>query len=613
VTRGWTEGTGWEFWPDTSYVPDGATWTLASPGNAWTTPGGDFDATVVGQITLPAGTGNGWVSLDATATVRAWIEQGVPNYGLLLRPLSGDYTYHYYYSRNYSTPNLRPRLVVTYTVGVVTATPTATSIPPTSTPTKTPTPARTGAPPTYGFVYLPLIMKDWSPPTPTPTPTSTTVIPAGLIQPTDLVYQGAFRLPGGDTPPQTFAYGGNAMTFNPDGDPANTDPYPGSLFVMGHDRIAYGGLPDGNQVAEVSIPVPAIAANPANLPQAAFIQGFHDVAAGYFTQLEEIPKVGMQYLNHPATGPKIHLAWGQHLQPQDEPSHAWFNPTLATPNLQGVWFIGYQNLYSTNGYMFDIPTSWADAHAQGRYLATGRMRDGGQGGMGPTLFAYRPWLPDGSPPASGAHLAETTLLLYENAYNTEEIIRCLNGYQHPDEWEGGAWITTPSGKQAVLFAGTKSNGTKYWYGYIHPDGPQYPCVDAAVTDFVTCRRADGSSCPPEDFTGCCDDEQGTCVSYRGWWSTRFDAQFILYDPADLVRVAAGEIESWEPQPYASLDIDEHLYLDPPEWDLIVLGWDVQRRYRIGDVAYDRKNALLYVLELYADEARPVVHVWRVEG
>jgi len=613
VTRDWVEGTGWELWPDPSYVPDGATWTLASPGTAWMTPGGDFDAAIVGQVTLPVGMANGWVSLDATAAVRAWVEGGMPNYGLLLRPLSGDYTYHYYYSRNYGTANLRPRLVVNYTVGVVTVTPTATSAPPTSTPTRTPTPTGTGTPPAYHFIYLPLIMKDWPASTPTPTPTSTTVIPAGLIQPTDLVYQGAFRLPGGDTPPQTFAYGGNAMTFNPAGDPANTDPYPGSLFVMGHDRMAYGDLPDGNQVAEVSIPVPAIADNPADLPQVAFIQGFHDVAAGYFTQLEEIPKVGMQYLNYPATGPKIHLAWGQHLQPPDVPSHAWFNPTLDSPNLQGVWFIGYQDLYSTNGYLFDIPASWADAHAQGRYLATGRFRDGGQGGMGPALFAYRPWLPDGSAPPSGTHLVETTLLLYENVYNTPDFVRCLDGYQHADEWEGGAWMTTPSGKSAVLFAGTKSTGTKHWYGYINPLGPEYPCVDQHVTDFDTCRMADGSSCPVEDYAGCCDEEQVTCVSYRGWWSTRFDAQFILYDPAQLAQVAAGAIESWEPQPYTSLDIDEHLYLDPPAGDQVALGWGNQRRYRIGAVAYDRENALLYVLELYADGGKPVVHVWRAEG
>jgi hypothetical protein len=100
----------------------------------------------------------------------------------------------------------------------------------------------------------------------------------------------------------------------------------------------------------------------------------------------------------------------------------------------------------------------------------------------------------------------------------------------------------------VLFAGTKGTGTKYWYGYIHPDGPDLPCVDNEVTDFVTCRMADGSSCPPEDFGGCCDEGAGTCVSGRGWWSTRFDAQFILYDSTDLACVAVGELEPWQPQP-----------------------------------------------------------------
>jgi hypothetical protein len=204
------------------------------------------------------------------------------------------------------------------------------------------------------------------------------------------------------------------------------------------------------------------------------------------------------------------------------------------------------------------------------------------------------------------------LLKYASTLETEAPARCLRSYQHPDEWEGAAWIGSPSGRQAVVFAGTKGTGTRYWYGYVHPDGPEKPCVDAAVTDFVTCRLADGTACPRSDFGGCCDEAAGTCVSYRGWWSTRFDAQLILYDPAELARVAAGEMEPWEPQPYAAVDIDERLYLDPPEWDLINLGRGDQRRYRIGAAAGDRENGFLYVLELYADGARPVVHVWRVE-
>jgi len=105
---------------------------------------------------------------------------------------------------------------------------------------------------------------------------------------------------------------------------------------------------------------------------------------------------------------------GQHLQPDPpDASHAWFDPNLAVPNLRGTWFIGNQSLYSVNGYLFEIPADWANAHASNRYLGTGRYRDGGWSGMGPALFAYRPWTDErGTPPPTGTHLPETTLLLY---------------------------------------------------------------------------------------------------------------------------------------------------------------------------------------------------------
>jgi hypothetical protein len=423
---------------------------------------------------------------------------------------------------------------------------------------------------------------------------------------------GAFRLPDGDdTPPETFAYGGSAMTFNPQGDPSGPqDGFPGSLFITGHDRLPYGELPDGSQVAEVSIPVPVESADPAGLNQAGFLQEFHNVAEGAFVGLDEIPRIGMQYLDTPAIGAKIHLAWGQHLQP-DPPaaSHAWFDPNLSAPDMRGTWFIGNQSLYSVNGYMLEIPADWADRHIGGQYLGTGRFKDGGWSGMGPALFAYRPWVDDrGTPAAPGTHLEESVLLHYASSENTLAIEQCLRGYQHPDEWEGGAWLTTGTGKSAVLFAGTKGTGAKYWYGYINPAGPAHPCVDGAfVGQFTVCRLADGTPCPNADLTECAGH-----TSYRGWWSSRFDAQFILYDPADFVRVTAGALAPWEPQPHDSLDIDEHLFLNPAGIEPDMLGMGDQRRYRIGDVAYDRTNGLLYVLELFADGARPVVHVWQVQ-
>ena len=432
----------------------------------------------------------------------------------------------------------------------------------------------------------------------------------------DFTYLGAFRLPGGEDKPQTFAYGGSAMTYHPAGDHGGSgDGFPGSLFIMGHNRQPYGELPNGNQVAEVTIPRPVQSANVAALNQAAFLQGFTDVAAGRFSTLDEIPRTGMQYLNTPATGARIHLAWGQHLQDGEDTqvaSHAWFSPTLSTPNFQGAWWIGNQSLYSVNGYMMDIPTAWADSHAGGRPLATGRYRDGGWSGMGPALFAYKPWTGSGTPAAPGTRLSEEVLLLYAKSNETENIEQCLNGYQHADEWEGGAWITTADGRSAVLFAGTKGTGAKYWYGWINPAGPQYPCVETEfLGQFPLCRLADGSWCPGypdgDDWAGC------SHTSERGWWSSSFEARFILYDPDDLASVASGAISSWQPQPYATISINDRLFKNPDGVDIDALGTGVQRRYRIGDVAYDRANNLLYVLELFADGAKPVVHVWRIGG
>ena len=431
-------------------------------------------------------------------------------------------------------------------------------------------------------------------------PTPFAAPPSGdLLGPDDFTYLGAFRLPGGDDPPRTFAYGGNAMTFNPDH---------GTLFVMGHDRVAYGAVPDGNQVAEISVPEPVNSRTLDDLPTAEFRQGFHNVLADRFTDLDEIPRVGMAYLDHPATGPKIHLGWGQHLPPDTSvPTHGWFTPDLANSDVHGVWFIGNQDFNSVNGYLFEIPAAWADAHAQGRVLATGRYRDGGWSGMGPALFTYRPWEDDGSPPPSGTRLEETVLLHYATSEETDAIERALNGYQHPDEWEGGAWLTMRSGKSAVILAGTKATGAKYWYGWANPAGPDLPCVEVKLVDqFTLCRLADGTPCPPEDLKGC-----NRHNDYRGWWSTHFDAQIIFYNPDDLAQVAAGTLEAWNPQPYATLDLDDYLYLNPPAWELDNLGRGDQRRMRIGDVAYDRERGRLYVLELFADEAKPVVHVWQV--
>lgn len=411
-------------------------------------------------------------------------------------------------------------------------------------------------------LYLPLILKSEAAPPEEPTPG-----PAGLIQPSDLAYRGAFRLPdvaGPDEESWTWAMWASALAYHPLGDPAGPDDgYPGSLFGTGHDWKQW--------VSEVSIPVPVVSAGKdvAELNTADTIQAFDDVTGDLFSYME-MPRVGLAYL--PPQGAqvagKLYFAWAPHLDDgATNPSHGWCGLDLAHPQPAGPWRIGDYWNYVTGDYLFDIPAAWAAAHTPGLTLATGRYRDGGQGAQGPALLAIGPWN-EGNPPPAGGTLPATPLLIYSAVTDGEQHI--VDNYHHSDEWTGGAWLTAKDAA-AVLFVGTKGTG-ECWYG----------CADGTVWE---------PPYPPE-----CPDGSG-----RGWWSSGFVAQFLFYDPADLAAVAGGQMPAWQPQPYAVLNVDEVLYHVA----------DSQQKYHLGAAAFDRARGLLYVLEVLADDDRPLVHVWQV--
>jgi hypothetical protein len=389
----------------------------------------------------------------------------------------------------------------------------------------------------------------------------------GLLLPSDLTYLGAFRLPGPDD--AGWAWGGSAMTYYPHGDPGGpADGTPGSIFGTGHDHTQY--------VSEISIPVPILSPDKDvnDLNTATTLQDFADVRGHLFDRLYwEIPRAGLAYLPRQGdqTTDKLHFCWGVHMQEGDSgASHGWCELDLSNPQSAGAWRIGGYWNYVTADYLFDIPQAWADAYTPGMYLATGRFRDGGQGAQGPSLIAYGPWN-EGNPPAPGSTLPAVPLLLYGNVYESNPP--SMNDYHHSDEWSGGAWLTA-GGKSAVIFAGTKGQGD-CWYGFadgtVWPDEPPYPE-------------------PPPD-------------GERGWWSTRFVGQILFYDPSDLAAVIRGEMETYEPQPYAALDVDPYLYHVQSERE-----W-----YHLGAASFDRERGLLYVFEPRGDGDKPLIHVWRAEG
>ena len=407
-------------------------------------------------------------------------------------------------------------------------------------------------------------------------------LPSNLIHPDDVVYRGAFRLPEGSSG-SNWEYSGYAMTCYPEGDTGGPDDgYPGSIFGLGHDHQQY--------VSEITIPAPIISPgrNLDELNTADTLQEFGDITGGLFGELE-IPRAGLEYLppqGSQETG-KLHFCWGQHLQFELVPSHGWSELDLASPQTAGTWYLSDHPNHITNDYLFEIPQAWADANTPGLRLATGRFRDGTWSGLGPALLAYGPWT-EGDPPATNATLqAVTVLLLYGIPVSGNPEISVsqemrMTTFSEPDEWSGGAWLTAGD-RSAVIFAGTKATG-RSWHGFAN--GVEYPTdgdPDEEVPDV-----------PPWPYDS------------RGWWSEDIAAQIIFFNPDDLAQVARGAMESWEPQPYASLEIDDYLF-DP--------GFDHERakRYPVGAISFDRERGLLYLFERRADEEKSLVHVFGIEG
>jgi hypothetical protein len=300
--------------------------------------------------------------------------------------------------------------------------------------------------------------------------------------------------------------------------------------------------------------------------------------------VEYLPAQGEQ------TRDKLHFCWGQHFQ-GDEASHGWSELDLSKSQPAGPWhFSGYTN-YVSNDYLFEIPESWANAYAQGKRLATGRFREGVWGGFGPALFAYSPWN-DGNPPESNSTLsAVTPILLYGVQepgmidISTSESMK-MDLYSEPDLWTGGAWLTSGD-MSAVIFVGTKAIGD-YWYGFANGVVWPYDCAD--------------------DDTPPCPDVPEWPYSDRGYWADQIESRIIFYDPADLAAVSIGEMETWEPQPYASLCIDDYLF-NP--------GYDYERGKRqiLGACAFDRTNGILYILErmVATDDEKSIIHVWKINN
>lgn len=398
---------------------------------------------------------------------------------------------------------------------------------------------------------------------------------AQLINPSDLEYLGAFRLPNSSNGVSwNFAggayYGGGDMTYYPEGDPNGpADGYPGSIYGIGK-------YSDDIRISEFNIPTPVISQSKdvQDLNTAETLQGFQDIRSFDLTgntsaigSVEYLPVQGSQ-----ETG-KLYYSWAEYFQfSGGYLSQSWSELNLSNPQIQGGWYLGdglIPHNMSVGGYMFAIPKNWADIHTPGKYLITGRYSTLSFG-AGPSMHAYGPWN-EGNPPPRETQLKYTTLLQYGNNSNQ------LNDYTPEDRWYGGAWLTSDN-NSAVIIAGVKALGN-VWYGY--SDGTlETDCMHSS----------------PPGLIDCSDKGQ------RGWKADDYEGRIMFYNPDDLADVVNGNIQPYTPQPFAILDVDDYLYHGSD---------DDYEQHRLGGVSFDRANGKLYIFELFGDGDKPLIHAWQL--
>ncbi|MCI0495202.1 T9SS type A sorting domain-containing protein [candidate division KSB1 bacterium] len=399
-----------------------------------------------------------------------------------------------------------------------------------------------------------------------------------LIHPDGLQYLGAIRLP------ESMSYGGDAIAYNSDGDGGQSgsgasDGFPGSIFVTDLNQQEHGF------VAEMTIPKPIISPskNLDELNEPAFIQQPANIRPANVNNWPyvDVWRTGLAYISD---GAKLYSSWGFHYQLGEEKTASLSccdANNLKGSTKRGAWFIGTKNQFPVdpmlNDYLFAVPQSWANDNLSGRSILTGRYRDGGLSGLGPTLYAVSP-VHSATLPSAGAELPLTKLLQYGSVEGTDNYHypNSIDGYKHSDAWRDANWISVPN-QSSVMIIGNKAMGDN-WYGYQR---------ERLLHDWLI------ADTPEPEFWS--TDAEG-----KGWQAHHWVPMAILFDPADLANVAKGNMDFWSPQPYAAVRFDESTF------------WGAKQE--ITSACYDPVNHFLYITEFNApNEGRLLLHVWKVDA
>jgi hypothetical protein len=384
-----------------------------------------------------------------------------------------------------------------------------------------------------------------------------------LIYETDLQYLGCFRLP---SYPARYDY-----------------PPKGMAYYKGRDSLYINGFADFHATSEVSIPTPVKGAlTLAELPRAFELQPLTDPTEWSWTQLQYGAAINLGglhvhrdrllvnvYRHYDADGNQPFSAWSRSLNLAE--AGAYVGPvTLEVTDKTGTSSVHAGNV---SGYMGAVPPEWQERFGGPVFIGQSGIPIVSRTSMGPGLFTFDPEDIGKKDP-----VPTHPLLFYPGQHPTLGPYTPGPNDPNPNDRFNGTMqvggVVAPVGSRSVLFFGVIGVG-KYTYGQgtgdASLDGQPVPGYNNEVFySYDPVNPSKGDHAYP----------------YPAWvWA---------YDALDLAKVAAGEMEPWEPVPYATWELDSDFYSWLP---------------RLSGATYDPDTQRIFVNQTRGDGDAPLCHVY----
>jgi hypothetical protein len=383
-----------------------------------------------------------------------------------------------------------------------------------------------------------------------------------LLQQSDFKYIGAFNLP---------------FTL-----PSGCDPTFGKglalRYVNGELHAFNTGWKGGDcnigieSLYEVKVPTPATNLN--QLPTATLVREWGDVWHGKRTNTGGNSEVLGLYWDE--TDKRLYWTYGDAYPPGsggDDPSVAYstLNDGTGTSTAYGPWNFPGRGYKATQGCVVSIPSWFADAYTGGKRLAAGcggyfSIMTTGPDSMGPAISAFSP------PGTSGGSVPFVNLVGYPFSNSPVDCnARAQRDTDYTDDFDG----CNPTG----------GVGHWTWADYINQGGVWADTADKSGLLFF-----------PNIGNGRVWYETSTLHAQRSsiWW--------FVYDPADLAKVALGQVSQSSIQPKSKWNANF------PGLGSSLPGWSDGPGNMVFGVAFDSSTKRLYIGVLWS-----AVYVYEVQS